>query len=228
MKKTNYLIKLMTLFLAIIGGCCIVLTSYIIWIYPKISSTEKQQNSIAAIPSTNAVSESIIVSEVDDFQDSVKTEENNSSMPQSDEIIIAEQTVEQSKREKNIKEASDLSMKEESLVYGTENQIPYEEGTSASEAYYGDNNEIEEQVTQPEDQIYVSQGNNFDTYNNPSQQITADTYVLNTESLKIHHPSCRTVPKIAPQNYATSSSSILELLSQGYTTCGICFKNSIY
>lgn len=221
----------MTLFLAIIGGCCIVLTSYIIWIYPKVSSTGKQQNPIVTASSKNSVSESITALEVRDSQDSVKAEEdqeNNSFMLQSDEIAIGEQTVEQSNWAQNIKEDSDFSTKEESLVYGTENQIPYEEGTSASEAHYGDSNEIEEQVTQPEEQSYVSQGNNFDTYNNPSQQITADTYVLNTESLKIHHPSCRTVPKIAPQNYATSSSSILELLSQGYTTCGICFKNSIY
>lgn len=65
---------------------------------------------------------------------------------------------------------------------------------------------------------------NFDTYDNTDQQQTADTYVLNTSSHKIHHPNCSSVPKIAPQNYATSSESIADLQAQGYSTCGICFK----
>ena len=65
---------------------------------------------------------------------------------------------------------------------------------------------------------------NFDTYNIPENQITEDTYVLNIRSKKIHRPSCNDVPKIAPQNYATSSLSIAELISQEYSTCGHCFK----
>lgn len=65
---------------------------------------------------------------------------------------------------------------------------------------------------------------NFNTYNNPEQQQTSDTYVLNTSRHKIHHPSCASVAKIAPKNYATSNSSIAELEAQGYTTCGNCFK----
>ena len=69
-----------------------------------------------------------------------------------------------------------------------------------------------------------SNENNFNTYDNPEQQQTADTYVLNTSRHKIHHPSCSSVPKIAPKNYATSNSSIAELEAQGYTTCGNCFK----
>lgn len=67
-------------------------------------------------------------------------------------------------------------------------------------------------------------GSNFNTYDNAAQQQTNDTYVLNTSSMKIHYPSCRSVPKIAPQNYSTSSSSIDELIAQGYSTCGNCFK----
>ncbi len=67
-------------------------------------------------------------------------------------------------------------------------------------------------------------GYNFDTYNNTEQQQTAASYVLNNSSKKIHYPSCRSVPKIAPQNYATSNQTVNELIAQGYTTCGICFK----
>ena len=66
-------------------------------------------------------------------------------------------------------------------------------------------------------------GSNFNTYNNPDQQNTSETYVLNTNTMKIHHPSCRSVKKIAPQNYSTSSLSLEELKAQGYSTCGNCF-----
>ena len=67
-------------------------------------------------------------------------------------------------------------------------------------------------------------GSNFNTYDNAAQQQTNASYVLNTNSHKIHYPTCRSVPKIAPQNYATSNSSVDELIAQGYSTCGNCFK----
>lgn len=66
--------------------------------------------------------------------------------------------------------------------------------------------------------------NNFDTYDNQSQQQTTDAYVLNTHTKRIHHPSCSSVPKIAPQNYATSNASLEELVAQDYKPCGNCFK----
>ena len=65
-------------------------------------------------------------------------------------------------------------------------------------------------------------GNNFNTYNNQNQQQTSAQWVLNTSTKKIHYPNCRDVPKIAPQNYATSNLSEGKLLNQGYTTCGHC------
>lgn len=65
-------------------------------------------------------------------------------------------------------------------------------------------------------------GDNFDTYNIAEQQNTTESYVLNTKSKKIHYPSCKDVPKISPENYATSSSSRADLISQGYTPCGHC------
>lgn len=65
--------------------------------------------------------------------------------------------------------------------------------------------------------------NNFSKYDNTEQQNTEDTWVLNTSSMKIHYPSCKSVPKIAPKNYATSSESLADLKSKGYTTCGNCF-----
>ena len=72
--------------------------------------------------------------------------------------------------------------------------------------------------------ITTDTSNNFDTYDNPQQQQTNDTYVLNTSSMKIHYPHCKSVSKIAPHNYSTSSESLETLKANGYTTCGICFK----
>lgn len=66
-------------------------------------------------------------------------------------------------------------------------------------------------------------GNSFNTYNNAEQQQTSDTYVLNTNTMKIHRPSCYSVKKIAPGNYSTSNLSIEELEAQGYSRCGNCF-----
>lgn len=67
-------------------------------------------------------------------------------------------------------------------------------------------------------------GSNFNTYDNAEQQNTEAAYVLNTNTMKIHHPSCKSVKKIAPQNYSTSNLSVDELIGQGYSTCGNCFK----
>lgn len=65
-------------------------------------------------------------------------------------------------------------------------------------------------------------GSNLNTYDNPEQQQTSASYVLNTSSRKFHYPDCGSVAKIAPQNYATSNSSRDELIAQGYNTCGNC------
>lgn len=69
----------------------------------------------------------------------------------------------------------------------------------------------------------TGKGSNFDTYDNLAQQQTNALWVLNTNSMKIHHPNCKSVKKIAPHNYATSNQSLEELISAGYTTCGNCF-----
>ena len=65
-------------------------------------------------------------------------------------------------------------------------------------------------------------GNNFNTYDNESQQNTTAAYVLNTNTKKFHEPSCRSVKKIAPKNYSTSNGPKDTLISQGYSPCKIC------
>lgn len=82
----------------------------------------------------------------------------------------------------------------------------------------GDGQEVV-QVPQNQDSDNSS---NFNTYDNPDQQQTSATYVLNTNTKKFHYPSCKSVKKIAPQNYATSNSTRDELIAQNYQPCGIC------
>ena len=63
---------------------------------------------------------------------------------------------------------------------------------------------------------------NFNTHNNPEQQQTSDSYVLNTSTMKFHTPSCEDVSRIAPENYSTSDESKSTIISMGYSPCGHC------
>lgn len=58
-----------------------------------------------------------------------------------------------------------------------------------------------------------------DTSNTPDEF----TYVLNTNSRKIHHPNCKSVAKIKAENYSTTNKTLEELLDEGYTKCGNCW-----
>lgn len=66
-------------------------------------------------------------------------------------------------------------------------------------------------------------GNNFNTWDNPDQQQTSQSWVLNTSTMKIHYPHCSSVANIAPHNYSTSNASLTDLLNRGYSRCGRCF-----
>lgn len=68
----------------------------------------------------------------------------------------------------------------------------------------------------------TGQNSNFNTYDNPEQQQTSAQYVLNNNTMKFHKPSCRSVKKIAPHNYGTSSESRDTLIAKGYSPCGNC------
>lgn len=63
---------------------------------------------------------------------------------------------------------------------------------------------------------------NFNTYDNSAQQDTEDKWVLNTNTMKIHYPSCNEVKKIAPKNYSTSNEDRDSLIARGYSMCGRC------
>ncbi len=68
----------------------------------------------------------------------------------------------------------------------------------------------------------VGNGDNFNTYDNPSQQETTKNYVLNTNTMKFHRPSCNSVAKIAPENYSTYNGTRDGAISKGYDPCGKC------
>lgn len=154
-----------------------------------------------------------------------------------EDLLATKQAAEETETQPN-KELEDQNQTEEQIlneeepVFKGEEQITKEEKIQEPAEVQEAQIATEEQVSQEanlqnEDDTTSAtsnNGSNFNTYDNESQQKTEDTYVLNTSRMKIHHPSCGSVKQIAPQNYATSSSSIDELKSQGYSTCGNCFR----
>lgn len=134
----------------------------------------------------------------------------------------AEEKASKEAEEKAAREAEEKASKEakEKASNASADQVPKSSDSQGS----GGNTNGHDTAT-PTDTASSNGGeNNFNTYDNTEQQNTEAAYVLNTSSKKIHHPSCRSVPKIAPENYSTSNLSVDELINQGYSTCGICFK----
>lgn len=115
-----------------------------------------------------------------------------------------------------VKEAEEKKLAEEEAAQKAEQQKLAEENSSqdiSSQQPTESNNDTPSSV---------GNGENFNSYDNTEQQQTTATYVLNTSTHKFHYPSCKSVKKIAPQNYSTSNDSRDELISQGYDSCGIC------
>lgn len=53
-------------------------------------------------------------------------------------------------------------------------------------------------------------------------QSVSSTYVLNTNTHKIHKPNCRSVSKMSDKNKKTYVGKITDLISQGFSPCKIC------
>ncbi|MBQ7829742.1 MAG: hypothetical protein IJ345_05670 [Clostridia bacterium] len=51
-----------------------------------------------------------------------------------------------------------------------------------------------------------------------------ETFVLNIKSQKIHKTTCGTGDLILPENRKTYKGDIADLLEDGYTKCGNCFR----
>lgn len=61
--------------------------------------------------------------------------------------------------------------------------------------------------------------NGGDSSGNEQEQTT---YILNTNSKKIHYPDCPSVGKMSDKNKAEYTGSVSDKLAEGYTTCGTC------
>lgn len=48
------------------------------------------------------------------------------------------------------------------------------------------------------------------------------TYVLNTNTMKFHYPTCSSVKRMSEKNKKYSSESRSQLIAEGYSPCGIC------
>lgn len=74
-------------------------------------------------------------------------------------------------------------------------------------------------VLEDENEEYSSDNASLSTENvNPNQK----TYVLNTNSKKIHLPSCKSIDDIKPKNKEISTESKKDLINKGYTGCKQC------
>ena len=64
----------------------------------------------------------------------------------------------------------------------------------------------------------IGDNNPLSTYEHDTNGVT---YVLNTNTKKIHYPSCDSVEKIKPKNYATTD-DYNSAIAQGYVPCKRC------
>jgi len=144
-------------------------------------------------------------------------------------LEIEETELEEQGQEQMEKEEPELEKQEIKPLEKENSELPKQEKEAlerkdAEEEKQEQEQFVPEQVEQENTNQQNSQDSyNFDTYDNVEQQNTTEQWVLNTNSKKIHYPSCKSVKKISPKNYSTSSLSLEELKIQGYTTCGQCF-----
>lgn len=81
--------------------------------------------------------------------------------------------------------------------------------------------ETEPEITDFVDTFGDGTGNaGFNSYDEPMQQNTVE-YVLNTNTMKFHIPSCSSVKRIKPENFATIDSRD-NAINSGYVSCGRC------
>ena len=85
--------------------------------------------------------------------------------------------------------------------------------------------EPERDVMSMNDVCEVRMGNTDTVSNNPlstyEHATNGVTYVLNTNTKKIHYPSCDSVEKIKPKNYSTTD-DYTSAIAQGYVPCKKC------
>ena len=122
----------------------------------------------------------------------------------------AKEKAEREAREKAEQEAREKAEQEKVEQEDREKQEPEE----LAEA------DVREKTESKPESKHVGNEYNFDKYYISGRENTEYTYVLNTSTMKIHHPDCSSVPTIKPENFAETNKSIQELELEGYSTCG--------
>ena len=184
--------------------------------YFYVTSDDIQSNVLSIKVVDIAAREEAVARWLDKEQAAKEAEEQRLAEEQAAKEAEAQRQAE----EEATKEAEEQAAKEVEAQRQAEEQAV---GQAAQNAQTSEQVE-ESSGTQNNNSDSSGDASNFNTYDNSSQQQTEATYVLNTHTMKIHHPSCSSVKKIAPQNYATSNDSLDDLISQGYSTCGNCCK----
>lgn len=95
------------------------------------------------------------------------------------------------------------------ISWSTEPSDDYSSGEGAAENVYGSG---DSGVSDRQEQV-------------PEGQVTAETgaFILNTNSKKIHKPSCKSVRQMSEKNKLATDKNLEELQAEGYETCQNCF-----
>lgn len=75
----------------------------------------------------------------------------------------------------------------------------------------------------PGEEINYKTGQVYETDEQQAADITfARKYVVNTNTMKFHYPTCSSVAQMADHNKQTVTDSRQQLIDKGYSPCGIC------
>ncbi len=102
-------------------------------------------------------------------------------------------------------------------IYGGDDAAAYE-GNEGEEA----ETEPADSETEPETEPETEAAKETEAKTSSEEESEEYTWVLNTNSKKIHKPSCSYASGISEGNYETSNKTLEELESEGYTPCKVC------
>lgn len=240
MRKNNPLLRLMTIFMAVIGLSAATLSIYILIsslfsVNPSRKNTDHFSEVITA-QTNNLTKERIFSPDTDQSYDILpENQESESAMP--NYTPVNQVASEDSSENENISEnqESQYSISEQNVY---EESTPIQSVPEPSDPLLNTDDTLISEQNIPESEyqsntdsnLSGSAGNaeNFNTYYNPYLQQTDAAFVLNTSSLVFHLPKCNDVAKMAEKNYATSNDSFEYIQAQGYKPCGHCLKDYPY
>lgn len=165
---------------------------------------------------------SVASSEKHDKKGSDKEKQERVAKEQDKQEKLAQEQAEREEQEKLAKEQAEREeqaeqeriAQEQAAAQAEQERIAQEQAAQQAE---------QQRIAQEQAEAQANAGQNpFNTYNNLEQQQTSSNYVFNNNTMKFHYPSCRDVPKIAPENYAAFDGTRDDALSRGYSPCGHC------